>query len=314
MGAFLTIAIDFNKVSPGLVSFITLHPVTAFTYGITTIGRLEDLSLGVTSTTIDFTESNNGYSIMTTMRWLGIDALLWGFLSYYLNRVVPQNSGQNLPPWFPFMPSYWVPTLRKPNREIVDAGREANVSGAVVEEVGVNLKKQAKLGQSIEIGKIRKSYGEKIAIDDLTLSMYSGQITALLGHNGAGKTTTINILTGTTYPTTGTATICGKDIVCEMSAIRQDLGICFQHDCLFDKLTVREHIVFFARLKGLYANASYQEAERQVDQAMLDVALFDKARTLACQLSGGMKRKLSVAIAFCGGSKVVLLDEPTSGM
>lgn len=99
-----------------------------------------------------------------------------------------------------------------------------------------------------------------------------------------------------------------------MPAIRQDIGICLQHDCLFPQLTVREHIQFFSRLKGLYGKLSFVEVERQVDQALIDVALSEKRNTLSKNLSGGMKRKLSVAIAFCGGSKVVMLDEPTSGM
>lgn len=99
-----------------------------------------------------------------------------------------------------------------------------------------------------------------------------------------------------------------------MNAIRQDIGICLQHDCLFPQLTVREHVQFFSRLKGLYKDVSHAEAEEQVDQAIRDVALFEKRNTLSKNLSGGMKRKLSVAMAFCGGSKVVLLDEPTSGM
>jgi ABC-type branched-subunit amino acid transport system ATPase component len=68
-----------------------------------------------------------------------------------------------------------------------------------------------------------------------------------------------------------------------------------------------------ARVKGVYATMSWKEAEEQVDSAIQDVALSEKRNTLAKNLSGGMKRKLSVAIAFCGGSKVVLLDEPTSG-
>lgn len=106
----------------------------------------------------------------------------------------------------------------------------------------------------------------------------------------------------------------GKDIRTEMSEIRQDIGICLQHDCLFPQLTVREHVQFYARLKGLYAKMSRKEAEKQVDQAIMDVALFEKRDTQSKNLSGGMKRKLSVAIAFCGGSRVVLLDEPTSGM
>lgn len=114
-------------------------------------------------------------------------------------------------------------------------------------------------------------------------------------------------------PTSGYATVAGKDIRTEISAIRQDIGICLQHDCLFLQLTVREHVQFFARIKGLYRKVSRVEAEKQVDQALIDVALSEKRHTLSKNLSGGMKRKLSVAIAFCGGSKVVLLDEPTSG-
>jgi len=96
-----------------------------------------------------------------------------------------------------------------------------------------------------------------------------------------------------------------------MQQIRKDIGICLQHDCLFPKLTVREHVQFFSRIKGLYGKKSKEEAEQHVDRAIQDVALSDKSNTLSKNLSGGMKRKLSVAIAFCGGSKVVLLDEPT---
>jgi len=185
MGAFLTIVVDFNTLSPALVRFLTLHPITAFTYGILGIGRLEDLSLGLTSNTIDLTESNMRFSLETTMRWLGVDVLLWGFLAYYLNRVVPQDYGQNLPLWFPLMPSHWCPSLRHPTHEHASAIEEgADGSGAVVEPVGAILHRQSELGQSIEIDNLRKTYGEKIAVDNLSLSMYSGQITALLGHNG----------------------------------------------------------------------------------------------------------------------------------
>jgi ABC-type multidrug transport system ATPase subunit len=119
---------------------------------------------------------------------------------------------------------------------------------------------------------------------------------------------------GAMAPSGGYATIAGKDIRTDLQAIRQDIGICLQHDCLFPDLTVREHLQFFARLKGLYKQMSRVGAEEHIDQAIRDVALFEKRNTPSKNLSGGQKRKLSVAIAFCGGSKVVLLDEPTSGM
>lgn len=122
------------------------------------------------------------------------------------------------------------------------------------------------------------------------------------------------MLTGMMAPSEGYATVAGKDIRTDMGAIRQEIGICLQHDCLFPELTVREHVQFFARLKGMYARMSYEEAEAKVDLSIQDVALSEKRNTMSKALSGGMKRKLSVAIAFCGDSKTVLLDEPTSGM
>jgi len=122
------------------------------------------------------------------------------------------------------------------------------------------------------------------------------------------------MLTGALGVTSGTATVLGKDVRTQMAAIRQNVGICLQHDCLFPQLTVREHVQFFSRLKGLYSKVTHAEAEQQVDQAIQDVALMEKSNTFSRNLSGGMKRKLSVAMAFCGGSEVVLLDEPTSGM
>ena len=130
----------------------------------------------------------------------------------------------------------------------------------------------------------------------------------------AGKTTTMNMLSGMMAPSDGFAFIRGKDIRTEMDAIRQDFGICLQHDCLFPNLTVREHIVFFATIKGLFAKMTYSEAQEKIDTSIRDVALMEKRNTLSKNLSGGMKRKLSLAIAFCGDSKTVLLDEPTSGM
>ncbi len=108
------------------------------------------------------------------------------------------------------------------------------------------------------------------------------------------------MLTGMIAPTEGYATVGGKDIRTEMDGIRQGIGICLQHDCLFPELTVREHVAFFARIKGLYAKMGWEEAEQKVKTSIADVALSEKGNTLSKNLSGGMKRKLSVAIAFCG--------------
>lgn len=88
--------------------------------------------------------------------------------------------------------------------------------------------------------------GDKVAVNSISLNMYEGQITALLGHNGAGKTTTMSMLTGLIPPTSGTAIVNRYDIRTDIDGVRSSLGLCPQHDVLFDDLTVEEHLYFFA--------------------------------------------------------------------
>ncbi|KAM8731035.1 retinal-specific phospholipid-transporting ATPase ABCA4a isoform 2-T2 [Acanthopagrus schlegelii] len=157
-----------------------------------------------------------------------------------------------------------------------------------------------------------KVFGSSLrpAVDGLSISFYESQITAFLGHNGAGKTTTMSILTGMFPPTSGTATIYGKDIRTDMDSIRLSLGMCPQHNILFQYMTVAEHILFYSLLKG----RPIAEAEEEVENMLQDLGLPHKRAELTQNLSGGMQRKLSVALAFVGGAKVVILDEPTSGV
>lgn len=343
-GVFLTYTFDYREDSAALIQLISVHPVAAFSYGLNQIGHLEDKGIGLTIDTIRYDENPSGYSFSHTINMLLIDCFVWSFLAWYLNRVVKPDYGQALPCYFPFTSAYWCANHSQgplSETSVCDKMARTNIP---YEPVSDGLMRQTAEGKSIEIHDLRKVFGEKCAVDSLNLSMYSGQITALLGHNGmyffwivsgngtallrdyklklflclrclgAGKTTTINMLTGAMGPTEGYATIVGKDIRTDLRVIRQDIGICLQHDCLFPDLTVREHVQFFARLKGLYDNVSIELAESQIDQSITDVALFEKRNSASKSLSGGMKRKLSVAIAFCGNSKVVLLDEPTSGM
>ena len=131
--------------------------------------------------------------------------------------------------------------------------------------------------------------------------MYKGQITVLLGHNGAGKTTTMSILTGLFTPTSGEAHINGYNISNEMDLVRQSLGICPQHNVLFDLLTVEEHLWFFTYLKGVDDKKSIKN---EVDSMIESLGLLDKRHTQSKNLSGGMKRKLSVGNALVGNSRV----------
>jgi ABC-type multidrug transport system ATPase subunit len=162
----------------------------------------------------------------------------------------------------------------------------------------------------VQISRLTKKFGSKKVVEDLCVEMYEGQILALLGHNGAGKTTTISMLTGMIAPSSGTAHICGHDIRTEMSQVRGVIGMCPQHDVLWPTLTVRQHLELFGELKGVRAH----ENKEEIDGLMRDVEVLHQANVPVSSLNGGAKRKLSVAMALIGGSKVIFLDEPTSGV
>lgn len=164
----------------------------------------------------------------------------------------------------------------------------------------------------IRIDRLHKVYsrGNNHALKGLSVNFYENEISAFLGHNGAGKSTTMHLLTGLYKPTSGSAKINDLDITNSMDEIRKSLGFVPQHNVLFPGMTVREHLWFYARLKGLAKDLTNNE----IDKMLEDTGLIDKRNELSKNLSGGMQRKLSVAIAFVGGSKTVILDEPSAGV
>jgi ATP-binding cassette, subfamily A (ABC1), member 3 len=164
----------------------------------------------------------------------------------------------------------------------------------------------------VEIRKLVKLYnkksGNRPAVNNLSFTLYQDQITALLGSNGAGKSTIIGLLTGLIHPTSGDCFIDGSSIVNDTLRARRSIGICPQANVLFDRLTVREHIALFMRIKGT------RPSKAEVQQRAIEVGLEEYFLTMAGSLSGGNKRKLSLALALCGDPNFLVLDEPTSGM
>lgn len=154
--------------------------------GMQDIGRLEDAGQGLTTNTFNQTDSPSGYTFANALAMLVFDSIYWSIVAWYLNRVVASAYGVPLKWYFPFTPSYWCPgtATAPPFDEDMDEDGE---SGIPIEPVSNTLKQQAEEGTSIEIRGLHKQYGEKIAVDGLSLSMYKGQVTALLGHNGAGS-------------------------------------------------------------------------------------------------------------------------------
>ena len=160
----------------------------------------------------------------------------------------------------------------------------------------------------VQIKNLVKRYSNKNAVDGLDLTLYESQITTLLGHSGAGKTSTVSVLTGLYPPTSGDCVLYGKSIVRDMTAARQSIGLVPQQNQFFDSLTVIENLTFFQRIKGIRPTLD------RIEAAAEEIGLTDYLRTTSSALSGGNKRKLSVAIALIGNPKVLILDEPTSSM
>ena len=166
---------------------------------------------------------------------------------------------------------------------------------------------------SLKIRNICKIFDDgKKALNNVSFNIYKNEIFALLGHNGAGKSTLISILSGLYPATSGYAIYDNQNIITTEghSKFKKYLGICPQHDVLFDDLTVKEHLEMFCVFKSVQK----ENIDDEIDKILIDFDLLGKKDAKACHLSGGQKRKLSICIALVGGSSVIFLDEPTSGM
>lgn len=152
----------------------------------------------------------------------------------------------------------------------------------------------------------------KHAVRDVSFGINFGECFALLGINGAGKTTTFKALTGDVTPTSGEVHIGGFDVQnrIEYSSVRKLIGYCPQFDALFTNLTVKEHLEFYSRIKGVIPSMR----EIVVNRQLVEMGLEEYKNTHANRLSGGNKRKLSVAMAMIGNPPIVFLDEPSTGM
>ncbi|KAF4014147.1 hypothetical protein G4228_005234 [Cervus hanglu yarkandensis] len=159
---------------------------------------------------------------------------------------------------------------------------------------------------------VTKIYGSKIAVDNLNLNFYEGHITSLLGPNGAGKTTTISMLTGLFGASAGTIFVYGKDIRTDLHIVRKNMGVCMQHDVLFSYLTTKEHLLLYGSIK--VPHWTKKQLHEEVKRTLKDTGLYSHRHKRVGTLSGGMKRKLSISIALIGGSRVVILDEPSTGV
>lgn len=162
----------------------------------------------------------------------------------------------------------------------------------------------------IAIDRLIKAYGNKTVVDNLTLTINSGEFFALLGQNGAGKTTTIKMLCGLTIPTSGTAILHGDNVVDAPEKVKQKINISPQETAVAPLLTVRENLDFMAGIYGI----PRQERTTQVDHLLETFHMQERQHDKARILSGGYQRRLSIAMALISHPEIVFLDEPGLGL
>jgi ABC-2 type transport system ATP-binding protein len=163
---------------------------------------------------------------------------------------------------------------------------------------------------AITITKVTKKFDDKLALDNLNLEVQKGELFGLLGPNGAGKTTTINILCGLIKPTSGTAQILDLDVQKDAAKVKEQIGVCIQETAIYPYLTGNENLELFGNLHCM----NKKTLKTRSDMLLTKMGLKEDAKRKASKYSGGMKRRLSLALALIHDPEIAFLDEPTVAM
>ena len=163
---------------------------------------------------------------------------------------------------------------------------------------------------AIEAEHLVKKFGDQLAVDDVSFSVPQGSVLGLLGPNGAGKTTTVRMMTTLTRPTSGTARVAGHDVVREPDAVRRSMGLTGQAATVDELLTGRENLRLIGSLYGLSSAYVKRASEELLERFSLTEAADRTAKTY----SGGMRRRLDLAVSLVATPPVLFLDEPTTGL
>ncbi|MCM8608363.1 MULTISPECIES: ATP-binding cassette domain-containing protein [Lactiplantibacillus] len=162
----------------------------------------------------------------------------------------------------------------------------------------------------IEVQQVQKRFGDELAVADVSFNVQAGEIFGLLGPNGAGKTTLLKMMTTLLRQDSGTIRLNGYDTLTQARAVRQQFGLTGQTATIDQDLSARENLIIFGRLNGLTRNA----AKARADELLRDFSLEHSAQRPLSTFSGGMRRRLDLAVSLISRPKILFLDEPTTGL
>ncbi|XP_054047718.1 ATP-binding cassette sub-family A member 13 [Rissa tridactyla] len=317
---YIVLLVLQNQLSFTNQIIMCLLSTTAFGQGVFFITFFEGQEIGIQWNNVHQSMAQGGHMTFGWVCWMMFfDSILYSMGGWYFSNIIPGKFGLKNRWYFPFTLSYWKNLCgaeRRKRRYLNSNMFFFNENFQEKDPAPPGWKGPCIKGATIGVTllSLTKEHvdGQKAAVKDLSLTFHRGQITALVGPNGAGKTTVISLLTGLYPPSSGTIIINGKDIRTDLAAIRTELGVCPQYDVLFNVLTVREHLLLYGSVKA--PGWTKEQLNQYVSGALEDVDLSQHQYKPVGALSGGMKRRLSIAISFIGNSKTVVLDEPTSGV
>lgn len=163
---------------------------------------------------------------------------------------------------------------------------------------------------AVQVNHLSKTFNQKKVVDDISFNIKPGEIFALLGPNGAGKTTTLRMMTTLLKPTSGSITIMGYDTQKEPQKVRSLFGLTSQDASIDKDLSARENLMIFARLNGL----SHKDAKVRTEELLTEFSLINSADKALSTFSGGIRRRLDLAVSLIARPAVIFLDEPTTGL
>uniref|UniRef100_A0A668A1F8 ATP binding cassette subfamily A member 12 n=1 Tax=Myripristis murdjan TaxID=586833 RepID=A0A668A1F8_9TELE len=325
---FIVVMALESKLTFAQKSALSLFSPTCFSYASQYISRYESQGEGIqwsNSYTSPIAEDTASFGWLC---WLMlIDSVLYFIIGAYIRMVFPGKYGIPAPWYFPFKPSFWADFCCCFSKAPSQVGKGLLFTNIMQKNQPVFSDDKGKghstlssqdsedfsgIPVGVALHGLTKTYGDRAAIQNLNVSFYEGHVTSLLGHNGAGKTTTMSLLTGLFAPSSGTIEVYGRDMQTNIDDVRKELGVCMQYDVHFDHMTTKEHLLLYGQIKA--PHWSRRELHEQIRKILQETGMYAHRHKRVGTLSGGMKRKLSISIAFIGGSRLVVLDEPTTGV
>ncbi|XP_069010699.1 uncharacterized protein abca12 [Embiotoca jacksoni] len=308
-------------------SALSLFSPTCFSYASQYASRYESQGEGIQWSNSYTSPIAGDTASFGWLCWLLlIDSILYFTIGAYIRMIFPGKYGIPAPWYFPFKLSFWadlcgcVQSNNKVSKGLlftnimqknqpVFSNDKGKGQSSLSSEAGEDF---SELPVGVALHGLSKTYGDQAAIENLNVSFYEGHVTSLLGQNGAGKTTTMSLLTGLFAPSSGTIEVYGRDMQTNIDSVRKELGVCMQYDVLFDHMTTKEHLLLYGQIKA--PQWTHRQLHEQVRTILEETDMYAHRHKRVGTLSGGMKRKLSISIAFIGSSRLVVLDEPTTGV